>query len=193
MRSGRARPKRHLKAERSTSRQSKPQLKSSLLTQHLPMMPMPPPGIAERSRPSILSAFCRRDRRKFMTKVAISFTLNGQDQSEFIDAGSTLLTVLRGKLGMYSTKAGCHQGTCGACTVIIDREPHLACLTLAERCRGRSITTLEGLTRDGALHPLQQAFIAGFAAQCGFCTPGMVLAAKSLLDRNPHTSRSECH
>jgi carbon-monoxide dehydrogenase small subunit len=126
-----------------------------------------------------------------MTKVALEFTLNDQAQQEFIDSGSTLLTVLRGKLGLYSTKAGCHQGTCGACTVIIAGEPHLSCLTLAERCEGKSVTTLEGLTPDGTLHPLQQAFMAGFAAQCGFCTPGMILAAKTLLDRNPTPTRDE--
>src|SRR5690242_2090709 len=101
-----------------------------------------------------------------MTKVAIEFTLNGREQSEFIDSGSTLLSMLRQKLGLYGTKAGCHQGSCGACTVIIDDEPRLSCLTLAERCQGKAVTTLEGLTRDGALHPLQKAFMDGFAAQC---------------------------
>ena len=126
-----------------------------------------------------------------MTKVAMEFTLNGKPEHELVDAGSTLLTVLRGKLGLYSTKAGCHQGTCGACTVIIDGEPRLSCLTLVERCRGRSVTTLEGLAQDGALHPLQQAFMEGFAAQCGFCTPGMILAATALLDRNPAPTRDD--
>src|SRR5262249_2897673 len=126
-----------------------------------------------------------------MTKVAIGFTLNGQMQGEFIDSGSTLLSVLRGKLGLYSTKAGCHQGSCGACTVIIDGDPRLSCLTLAERCEGKTVTTLEGLAQVGALHPLQEAFMEGFAAQCGFCTPGMILAAKSLLDRNPDPTREE--
>lgn len=126
-----------------------------------------------------------------MTKAAIEFTLNDQAQNEFVETGSTLLALLRGRLGLYSTKAGCHQGTCGACTIIVEGEPHLACLTLAERCQGREITTLEGLTKDGALHPLQQAFLEGFAAQCGFCTPGMILAAKSLLDRNPQPTRDE--
>jgi carbon-monoxide dehydrogenase small subunit len=126
-----------------------------------------------------------------MTKVAIGFTLNDQKQSEFIDSGSTLLSVLRQKLGLYSTKAGCHQGSCGACTVIIDGEPRLSCLTLAERCQGKAVTTLEGLVRDGTLHPLQQAFMEGFAAQCGFCTPGMILAAKALLDRNLRPSRDD--
>ncbi|WP_119273831.1 (2Fe-2S)-binding protein [Taklimakanibacter deserti] len=126
-----------------------------------------------------------------MTKVAVQFTLNGQEQNEFIEGGSTLLSTLRSKLGLYSTKAGCHQGTCGACTVIIDGEPRLSCLTLAERCTGKEVTTLEGLTSDGALHPLQQAFMEGFAAQCGFCTPGMILAAKTLLDRKPNPSRAD--
>jgi aerobic carbon-monoxide dehydrogenase small subunit len=126
-----------------------------------------------------------------MTKTPVQFTLNGQEQNEFVDSGSTLLSVLRGKLGLYSTKAGCHQGTCGACTVIIDGEPRLSCLTLAERCTAKEVTTLEGLTGDGALHPLQQAFMEGFAAQCGFCTPGMILSAKSLLDRNPSPSRED--
>jgi aerobic carbon-monoxide dehydrogenase small subunit len=126
-----------------------------------------------------------------MTKVAIEFTLNNSEQNEFVECGSTLLAVLRGKLGLYSTKAGCHQGTCGACTVIIDGEPRLSCLTLAERCTGKSVTTLEGLSADDALHPLQQAFMEGFAAQCGFCTPGMILAAKTLLDRNPSPSRDD--
>src|SRR4029079_2165150 len=126
-----------------------------------------------------------------MSKVAIGFTLNDQEQSEFIDSGSTLLSVLRGKLGLYSTKAGCHQGSCGACTVMIDGEPRLSCLTLAERLQGKAVPTLEGLTRNGALHPLQQAFMEGFAAQCGFCTPGMILAAKALLDRNPDPSRGD--
>jgi aerobic carbon-monoxide dehydrogenase small subunit len=126
-----------------------------------------------------------------MTKTPVQFILNGQEQNEFVDSGSTLLSVLRGKLGLYSTKAGCHQGTCGACTVIIDGEPRLSCLTLAERCTTKKITTLEGLTDNGTLHPLQQAFMEGFAAQCGFCTPGMILAARSLLDRNPSPSRED--
>lgn len=126
-----------------------------------------------------------------MTKVAVEFSLNQQDQNEFVETGSTLLSALRDRLGLYSTKAGCHQGTCGACTVIIDGEPQLSCLTLAERCQGREVTTLEGLAVGGTLHPLQQAFVEGFAAQCGFCTPGMILAAKCLLDRNPDPSRDD--
>jgi carbon-monoxide dehydrogenase small subunit len=126
-----------------------------------------------------------------MAKVAIGFTLNGTEQNEFADSGATLATVLRDKLGFTGTKTGCNQGSCGACTILIDDEPRLACLTLAERCQGKTIETVEGLARNGALHPLQQAFIDGFAAQCGFCTPGMILAAKVLIGRNPDPTRDE--
>jgi aerobic carbon-monoxide dehydrogenase small subunit len=126
-----------------------------------------------------------------MGKVAIGFTLNGNEQNEFAESGTTLIGVLRDKLGFTGTKSGCNQGTCGACTVLIEGEPRLACLILAERCQGKSIETVDGLARDGALHPLQQAFMEGFAAQCGFCTPGMILSAKVLLDRNPAPSRDE--
>jgi aerobic carbon-monoxide dehydrogenase small subunit len=126
-----------------------------------------------------------------MSKVPVAFTLNGSAQNEFVESGSTLLWVLREKLGFTGTKNGCSQGSCGACTVVIDGEPRLSCLTLAERCQGRSVETVEGLARNGKLHPLQQAFIDGFAAQCGFCTPGMILVAKPLLDRNPEPSRDD--
>jgi carbon-monoxide dehydrogenase small subunit len=126
-----------------------------------------------------------------MAKTAITFTLNEAEQNEFVEQGSTLLGVLRDRLGFTGTKSGCNQGTCGACTVLIDDEPQLACLTLAERCTGKSVTTLEGLSKDGTLHPLQQSFMEGFAAQCGFCTPGMILSAKALIDRNPQPSREE--
>jgi aerobic carbon-monoxide dehydrogenase small subunit len=126
-----------------------------------------------------------------MPKIAVTFTLNGSEQNEFTEQGSTLLSVLRERLGFTGTKSGCNQGTCGACTVLINGEPQLSCLTLAERCTGKSVTTLEGLSKDGALHPLQQAFMDGFAAQCGFCTPGMILAAKALIDRNPSPSRED--
>jgi len=126
-----------------------------------------------------------------MSKVPVAFTLNGSAQNEFVESGSTLLWVLREKLGFTGTKNGCSQGSCGACTVVIDGEPRLSCLTLAERCQGRSVETVEGLARNGRLHPLQQAFIDGFAAQCGFCTPGMILVSKALLDRNPEPSRDD--
>lgn len=126
-----------------------------------------------------------------MPKVPVQFTLNGEEKAEFVDSGTTLLGVLRGKIGDTSPKGGCHQGTCGACSVLIDRELKVSCLVLAETCGGANITTAGGLAEDGVLHPLQRAFIDGFAAQCGFCTPGMLIAAKALLDRNPDPTRDD--
>ena len=90
-----------------------------------------------------------------------------------------------------SAKGGCHQGTCGACSVLIDGELRLSCLTLAGTCDGARIETTAGLAQGGVLHPLQRAFTEAFASQCGFCTPGMLMAAKALLDRNAHPSREE--
>ena len=105
-----------------------------------------------------------------MSKIPVSFDLNGAEIGEFIESGTTLLTLLRDKLALTATKGGCNQGTCGACTVLIDDAPQLSCLVLAARCEGKSVTTLEGVIANGALHPLQQAFVEGFATQCGFCT-----------------------
>ena len=126
-----------------------------------------------------------------MPKVPVQFTLNGEEKAEFVDSGTTLLGALRGKIGDTSPKGGCHQGTCGACSVLIDGELKVSCLVLAETCNGAHITTAAGLAADGVLHPLQRAFIDGFAAQCGFCTPGMLIAAKALLDRNPDPTRDD--
>src|SRR5262245_22514246 len=126
-----------------------------------------------------------------MAKLAIEFTLNGTEQSELAESGTTLLQFLRDKLGFTGTKSGCNQGSCGACTLIIDGEPRLSCLMLAERCTGKIVETVDGLARNGVLHPLQQAFIDGFATQCGFCTPGMILSAKVLLDENPSPTRED--
>jgi carbon-monoxide dehydrogenase small subunit len=124
-------------------------------------------------------------------KVPVQLTLNGEERAEFIESGSTLLKALREKFGDTSPKGGCHQGTCGACSVIIDGELKLSCLTLAETCEGAEISTTAGLSNEGVLHPLQRAFLDGFAAQCGFCTPGMIMAAKALLDQTPNPSRDE--
>jgi carbon-monoxide dehydrogenase small subunit len=124
-------------------------------------------------------------------KVPIELTLNGEEKAEFIEGGTTLLMALREKFGDTSVKGGCHQGTCGACTVLVDGELRLSCLTLAETCEGQSVETTGGLSREGLLHPLQRAFLEGFAAQCGFCTPGMIMAAKALLDHTPNPSRNE--
>jgi carbon-monoxide dehydrogenase small subunit len=126
-----------------------------------------------------------------MTKVPVEFTLNGDGKAEFIDSGTTLLKMLRDKIGDLTPKAGCLQGTCGTCTVLIDGEPRLACITLAEDCSGTAIETVASLSNGATLHPLQQAFIDGFAAQCGFCTPGMLMVAKALLDRNASPTRDD--
>jgi carbon-monoxide dehydrogenase small subunit len=126
-----------------------------------------------------------------MARKPVQFKLNGAEKALFVEDGQNLLDVLRRGLGDLSPKYGCGQGSCGACTVLIDGEPHLSCLTLAETVEGRSIATTSGLASGAALHPLQEAFMQHFAAQCGFCTPGMLMAAKALLDRNANPSRDE--
>lgn len=126
-----------------------------------------------------------------MAKVPVQFILNGEEKAEFVESGATLLKVLRDKLGDTSPKGGCQQGTCGSCSVIIDGELRLSCLTLAETCTDAEIITTGGLATDGVLHPLQRAFMDEFAAQCGFCTSGMIMAAKALLDANPSPSRDD--
>jgi carbon-monoxide dehydrogenase small subunit len=126
-----------------------------------------------------------------MSKVPVEMILNGEERAEFIDSGITLLKFLREKINDFTAKAGCMQGTCGACTVLIDGMPRLACITLTEDCGGRTVETVAGLARDGQPHPLQRAFVDYFATQCGFCTPGMLMAAKALLDANPHPDRAE--
>lgn len=126
-----------------------------------------------------------------MAKKPLQFQLNGTGQAIFCEEGQNLLEALRRGVGDLSPKYGCGQGTCGTCTVLIDGEPHLSCLTLAETVEGRSIETTAGLANGPQLHPLQQAFMDNFAAQCGYCTPGMLMAAKALLDRNPNPSRED--
>lgn len=126
-----------------------------------------------------------------MAKVPVQFILNGSEKAEFVDSGTTLLHALRDKIGDTSPKGGCHQGSCGACSVIIDGELKLSCLTLAETCNGADIHTTSGLAEGGVLHPLQRAFLDEFATQCGFCTPGMIMAAKVLLDHTPNPTRED--
>lgn len=126
-----------------------------------------------------------------MPKTPVSFTLNQAEAAVFVDGGANLLDVLRRTVGDLSPKIGCAQGTCGSCTVLIDGEPHLACLTLAETVEGRRVETAGGLANGPDLHVLQAAFMEGFAAQCGYCTAGMLMAAKALLKRNPSPSRDE--
>ncbi|WP_195819248.1 (2Fe-2S)-binding protein [Roseobacter sp. MH60115] len=126
-----------------------------------------------------------------MPKTPLAFTLNDAETGIFVDDGQNLLEALRRGAGDLSPKYGCGQGTCGACTVLIDGVPHLSCLTLAEAVAGRRMDTTAGLAEGAELHPLQRAFMEGFAAQCGYCTPGMLMAAKALLAANPRPSREE--
>lgn len=124
--------------------------------------------------------------------VALKFNLNGKPVEIACEAEETLAEVLRNPLNLTGTKVSCEVEVCGACTVLIDDLPVSACTTLAYEARGKNVTTIEGLERpDGTLHPLQQAFIDEFAFQCGFCTPGMIMAAKALLDENPKPTRNE--
>ena len=126
-----------------------------------------------------------------MPKTPVQFRHNGREVAVFVDGAANLLTALREELGDFSPKFGCGQGGCGACTVLIDGEPALSCLILAESVAGKSIETADGLKNGPELHPLQTEFMDNFAAQCGYCTPGMLMAAKALLDRNPTPSRVE--
>ncbi|MGD9317840.1 MAG: (2Fe-2S)-binding protein [Anaerolineae bacterium] len=124
-------------------------------------------------------------------KQILSFTLNGSEVDVIVTPTETLLDVLREKLGVTGPKRGCDDGDCGTCTVLIDGDPVRSCLTIALTVQGKSVLTVEGLSADGDLHPLQQAFYEHGAFQCGFCTPGMLMSAKALLDSNPNPSRDE--
>lgn len=117
--------------------------------------------------------------------------VNGEEFEILSEVHKTLLEVLREDLGLTGTKRGCDLGTCGACTVMIEGKPYLSCLTLAVDVQGREITTIEGLSQEGELHPLQKAFVEKGAIQCGFCTPGMILTAKAFLEEHPHPSEEE--
>ena len=117
--------------------------------------------------------------------------MNGDEHEILTETHKTLLEVLREDLGLTGTKRGCDLGACGACTVLIEGKPYLSCLTLAVDVQGKKIVTIEGLTQEGELHPLQKAFVEKGAIQCGFCTPGMILTAKAFLDENPHPSEGE--
>ncbi|HEY88550.1 MAG TPA: (2Fe-2S)-binding protein [Thermoflexia bacterium] len=121
----------------------------------------------------------------------ITFTVNGDPYTLAVYSQQTLLKVLREKLGLTGTKIGCENGECGACTVLWDGEPVNSCLVLAVEANGHAIETVEGMSVGGELHPLQKAFIEHNAVQCGFCTPGMLMSAKSLLARNPQPTELE--
>ena len=124
-------------------------------------------------------------------KLRLALAVNGEARELLVEPYKTLLEVLREDLGLTGTKHGCELGECGACAVLLDGELALSCLVPAVECEGRAVTTVEGLRDGPGLHPLQEAFADHGAAQCGYCTPGMLVAAKWLLDRNPGASRAE--
>jgi carbon-monoxide dehydrogenase small subunit len=121
-------------------------------------------------------------------KTAIELHVNGDSYEVLASPNNTLLEILREKLGLMGTKRGCDLGACGACTVLIDGESVLSCLMLALDAVGKKITTIEGLSETGQLHPLQQAFVDQGALQCGFCTPGMILTAQAILQEDPRST-----
>jgi carbon-monoxide dehydrogenase small subunit len=124
-----------------------------------------------------------------LAKSLIKLNVNGEVCEVSVDPHKTLLEVLRNDLGLTGAKYGCGSGECGACTVLVDGEPVLSCLTLAVAVDGRNILTIEGLGKGGKLHPLQEEFVRRGAIQCGYCTPGFVLVAKALLEENPNPTR----
>lgn len=126
-----------------------------------------------------------------MSKLAITLTVNGVEQQVLVQPNQTLTSLLRDELGLTGTKHGCGVGDCGCCTVILDGETVNSCLVLAAEAQGSEVLTIEGLAEGSRLHPLQQAFVDHGAIQCGFCSPGMILSAKALLDRNPSPNPEE--
>jgi len=121
----------------------------------------------------------------------ISFTLNSKPVTLEVDGDRELLWVLRTELGLTGTKFGCGEGVCGSCTVLVDNEAIQSCQISVKDVAGSEVTTIEGLEKDGNLHPLQKSFVKHDALQCGFCTPGMIMKAHSVLTENPSASRSE--
>jgi carbon-monoxide dehydrogenase small subunit len=124
-------------------------------------------------------------------KQLLKLRVNGEDYEVSVEPWKSLADVLRDELNLIGVKVGCNEGNCGSCTVLVDGKPVKSCLMLAPQAKGKEILTIEGLSKDGKLHPLQEAFIEYFAVQCGFCTPGFILAAKGLLDENPNPTEEE--
>lgn len=124
-------------------------------------------------------------------KKTITLEVNGVAETAEVEVGQTLLRFLRDSLDLTGTKEGCNEGECGSCMVLLDGRPVNSCLVLAVEADGRSVTTVEGLSREGILHPLQKAFLSQAAVQCGFCTPGMVVSAAALLRENPDPTEDD--
>ncbi len=133
----------------------------------------------------------RESRWRGPGKTRIHLRVNGRDHELFVEPRRTLLDALRIDLGLTGTKRGCNEGTCGACTVLVESRPLYACMALAIDYDGQSVATVESLEKDGELHPIQKAFVEEDGLQCGFCTPGQVMAAKSLLDRKANPTPAE--
>src|ERR687896_32014 len=127
-----------------------------------------------------------------MPSSVIELEINGEPREFLAPPGTTLLSALRDTLGLTAAKRGCGQGTCGTCTCLLDGDPVMSCLVPVETVNGSSVKTLEGVAKpDGTLAPIQEAFLEGFATQCGFCTPGMIMAAEALLAENPDPTRED--
>ncbi len=142
--------------------------------------------------PLLRNAYIRCSlRRATVVKHKITFTVNGEAETLEVEPHRSLLRVLREDLALTGPKIGCEGGECGACAVLFDGEPVNSCLVLAVEADGHEIVTAEGLSREGELDPLQQAFIDHNAVQCGFCTPGVLISARALLNRNPHPTAAE--
>ena len=128
---------------------------------------------------------------RHVERVVLTLDVNGERRELLVPVHKTLLEVLREDMQLTGTKHGCELGECGTCTVLVDGRPQLSCLLLPIQVQGRAITTIEGLARGSELHPLQVAFAELGAAQCGYCTPGILLAARSLLEENPKPTRDQ--
>lgn len=124
-------------------------------------------------------------------KRIVKFELNGEPVEEYVDDHILMSDFLRKQMHLTGTKRGCEEGECGACTIMLDRKPVASCLMLAVEAEGHKITTIEGIMKDGQLHPVQKEFIDKWALQCGFCTPGMIMSAVALLEENPNPTEYE--
>jgi len=143
------------------------------------------------TRATIPAGSIKRETGRASSECAIATTINGRSHTLSIPANRTLLDLLRDDLGLAGTKCGCEIGECGACTVLLDGEPVNSCLVLASQIAGREVTTVEGLAQNAKLDPLQKSFLDHDAVHCGFCTPGMLISARALLDQNPHPNETE--